>query len=147
MINQLSQELKDAMKSHDSERVSVLRMLISELKNKNIELTANGAELTKEEALKVLTKEAKKRKDSIEAFVSGGRDDLVASEQAELKIIEEYLPKQMEEDEISKIIDEVIASVGTDSGFGMIMGQVMAKVGTLADGTVVKNILNQKLGN
>jgi len=147
MIAKLSTELKNAMKDHDTDRVSLLRMLISELKNKQIELSSKGFELTEEEALKVLSKEAKKRKDSIEAFESAGRDDLSKPEKAELAIIESYLPKQMDSSEIESIVDEVIASVGTDAGFGRIMSQVMSKIGMNADGTVVKDIVNSKLAD
>jgi len=145
MINKLSIELKEAMKLHDSEKVGVLRLLISALKNKKIELLASGKELTEEEALKVIKSEAKKRKDSIEAYEKAGRTDLSNEEKAELAIIEKYLPEQMSESDIEKVVDEVIASFGTDGGLGAIMGSVMSKLGGQADGKVVRNIVTKKL--
>ena len=145
MINKLSIELKEAMKLHDSEKVGVLRLLISALKNKKIELLASGKELTEEEALKVIKSEAKKRKDSIEAYEKAGRTDLSNEEKTELAIIEKYLPEQMSESDIEKVVDEVIASFGTDGGLGAIMGSVMSKLGGQADGKVVRNIVTKKL--
>jgi len=145
MINKLSEELKIAMKKRDVVRVSVLRGLISELKNKKIDLSAKCCELTDDEALKVIVKESKKRKDSIEAFQNANRTDLVDDESAELKIIEEFLPKQMSVSEIESIVDSVIAIKGVESGFGVLMGAVMVKIGGRADGNIVKEVLTKKL--
>jgi hypothetical protein len=153
LLEQINQDLKAAMKGKDAFGLSVLRMLISALRNKEISLrspSADGgkAELTDEQAVEVIASEVKKRYDSIEAYTSGGRPELAAKEAGEIKILEKYLPAQLADDELEKIILEVVethgnASVQTD--FGRIMGQAMAKVKGRADGKKVGEIVKKLL--
>lgn len=95
----------------------------------------------------MIQREAKQRRDSIDQYQTAGRDDLVAVEQAELDVIQTYLPKAMSQAEIEGVIDEVIASIGATSPaqMGQVIGQVMARVGTRAEGSVVSNSVKAKL--
>lgn len=134
-----------AMKEQDSARTAVLRLLISGFKNEEIKL---GHELSEEETVKVLQKEAKQRRDSIEAYSKANRPELAEAEQAELEIITSYLPQQMSEEEIGKIVDQVIAETGaTDtSQMGTVIGAAMKQIAGKADGASVSKVVRQKLG-
>jgi len=152
MIKQkLMDDLKVSMKSGDKLRTGCLRMLRSKVIEREVALRPKkGAdyELDDEEALQVISTYAKQRKDSIESYRGGGREDLAAREEAELKIIEEYLPAQMSEEELGRIVDEVIAECGASSPkeMGQVMKGVMARVRGQADGKAVNAIVRQKLG-
>lgn len=152
MIKQkLMDDLKSSMKCGDKLRTGCLRMLRSKTLERELALRpTKGAdyELEDEEALQVISAYAKQRKDSIESYRQGGREDLATKEEAELKIIEEYLPKQMSADELRPIVDEVIADCGASSSkdMGKVMKQVMARVRGSADGKVVNQIVREKLG-
>src|SRR3989344_4222976 len=102
LLFKIANDLKESMKSGNAEKVAVLRMISAALKNREIEKRGRGQTvgLTDEEALAVLQKEAKKRKESIEAFSGGGRPELADKEKAELEIISFYLPRQMSEEEV-----------------------------------------------
>ena len=133
------------MRDKQVETLSVLRMLVAALRNKEISLRDGGAvELTDEQAQEVVASEIKKRKDSVEAYVAGGRQELADKESAEIKILEKYLPEQMGDVELKKIIEEVIAAGATD--FGRVMGQVMARVKGKADGGKVGELVKKSLG-
>jgi uncharacterized protein len=144
----LRDEMIKALKAHEAVRLSVLRGLLSSFTN---EAVAKGkkpdADLTDEEALAVIKRAGKQRKDSIEQFQKGGRADLVEKESEELKIIEEYLPEQMSEEEIEKIARMKIEELGvTDkSGLGKLTGAVMKEIAGRADGTTVKNVIERLL--
>lgn len=144
----LKEELKNAMKAKDKVRVSVLRDFIAAFIN---EAVASGKTaqsiLDDEEAMKVIQRKAKQRKDSIESFEKGGRDDLVQKEKAELEIIEEYLPEQLSDEELEKIVDEVIEETGAEGAgdMGKVMGKAMEKVGVRAEGGQVAGIVKRKL--
>lgn len=148
LITVINQDLKQAMIGKKELELSVLRMLISALKNKQIELK-NREDMSDEQVIEVVKSEVKKRKDSIEAYKAGDRNDLVEKEEAEIKILEKYMPEQMSEAEVEKIVAEVVAGMENPSPavFGQVMGQVMAKVKGQADGavvsTAVKKILNK----
>src|SRR5260370_26570182 len=107
---QLKEELKQSMLARDSEKTSTLRMVISALGYYEIEKGGAGYEATEEDIEAVLQKQAKQRRDSIEQFKAGGRDELVEKETKELKLIESYLPQQMSEEEVKKLVDEAVAS-------------------------------------
>ncbi len=144
----LKEELKEAMKEKNKVKVSVIRDLLTAFTNKAVETGEKAKDiLDDKKALKVIKSKAKQRKDSIESFKEGGRDDLVKKEQAELKIIEEYLPEQLSDDEVEKIVDEVIEETGAEdmSGMGQVMSKVMDKVGAQAEGGKVSDIVKQKL--
>jgi hypothetical protein len=138
-------EMRDAMKARDQARVGALRMLMAAVKNAEVELRH---ELSDEEVLGVVTKEAKRRKESIEAFEKGGRDDLVAKESAELAVLEAYLPEQLGEEELARLVDEAIAETGASEqkDMGRVMKALMPKVKGRADGTAVSTLVKSRLG-
>ena len=144
--NKISEELIKALKSGDKLGTSVLRMLISKLKNKKIEEKVK--DLSDEKVLSVIKKMAKQYKESIAQFKMGNRDDLVKKEENELKVISRYLPEEMSKEEIEKIVLEIITETGASSiqDMGMVMKGVMARTGGQADGKVVSNIVKEKLG-
>lgn len=144
----LKEELKEAMKAKDETRVSVIRDLITSFTNEAVELGESAQSILEDDqALKVIKRKAKQRKDSIESFKEGNRDDLVEKEEAELKIIEEYLPEQMSDGEIESIVDKVIEEIrATDmSDMGQVMGKVMEEVGAKAEGGKVSSLVKEKL--
>jgi uncharacterized protein YqeY len=146
----LETDLRTAVKAQDKMRVACLRMLKSKILEKEVSFRGKrGADyvLTDEEAVEVIGSYGKQRKDSIESFRQGGRDDLVAKEQAELKIIQEYLPEQMSEDEIRSIVLEAIAEAGATSAkdMGAVMKVVMPRVKGAADGKLVNRIVREQL--
>ncbi len=136
----LDQDLKDSLKSKDSVKTTTLRLLKSNIKNKEIDLKE---ELKEEEIIKVLRQELKKRSESIKAYQEAGRDELRIQEEKEYKIINEYLPELMSEDDIIKIVEEIIAT-GLDN-FGQIMKEVMIKTKGQADGALVQKIVKDKI--
>jgi len=140
-------DLKQAMLNREADRLSVLRMLIAAINNEVIAKNKKEVGLTEEEEMLVLKREVKKRKDSIEQYINGGRQELADKEKLELEIIKNYLPEEMGKDEIKKIVEEVMAGIGevASSKFGEIMGQVMAKVKGQAEGSVVSGIVKEML--
>lgn len=144
VVDQINKDLIEAMKAKDDVRTSTLRLLISSIKNKQIEF---GRELVDSEALEVIVKSIKQRRESIEAYNKGNRADLARREGAELEILKKYLPEPMSEQDIAKVIDEVINATGasTKADMGRVMGGVMGKTGGRADGTVVSRIVLEKL--
>lgn len=144
IAEQINKQLIDAMKAKDELVVSTLRLLVSAFKNKQIEV---GHELSDEEVLDVIGKAAKQRRESIEAYNKGGREDLAEKESNELSIIDKYLPAQLGEDEITTIVDEVISETGASTRveMGKVMSEVMKKVKGQADGNLVSRVVSQKL--
>ena len=140
----LDGDLKDAMRNKDSIRRTVLRTIISEIRNAEI---AKQEALNDEGVLVVMTKQAQQRRDSIEAFKVASRSDLVESESAELKIISGYLPEQLSEDEIEVVITEVISQVEAkgSSDMGKVMKEIMQRVRGRADGKMVSAIVTSRL--
>ena len=144
LFDQISQDLNTALKQRDAARVSTLRYLISHLNNARI---AKGGDLNDDNVTLEIVKDAKRHKESIEAFDKAKRQDLVNQESSQLAILEEYLPAQLNDNEIAKIVDETIALLG-QVGLGdmaKVMGQVMAKVKGQADGAKVAEIVKEKL--
>jgi uncharacterized protein len=141
---ELNDQMKASMKSGDKVRLSTIRMLLSEIKNAEI---AKRGELTDEELMAVVSKEAKVRKESIEEFSKGGRQDLVDKESKELKVLEEYLPEQMSEDELRRMIGETIEQVGASSpgDIGKVMGSLMPRIRGKADGKLANQIAREML--
>ncbi len=140
--------IKDAMKNKDSVRLTVLRGLSAAFMNYSV---ANGGtpqtELSDEQTLDVITKEAKKRKDSIEQFTAANRPDLAENESVELVILQEFLPVLMTLDEIRPIVAAKIAELGADTGkSGMIVGALMKELKGKADGNDVKSVVDELLG-
>jgi hypothetical protein len=133
-----------AYKAKEAEKVSVLRMIQSAIKNAEID---SKQELTDEDVNAILAKQAKQRKDAIAQYKSGNRDDLVKKEESELTIIEDYLPKQMSEEDITAIVEAAIAKTGATSkaDMGKVMGAIMPQVKGKADGSLVSKIVTEKL--
>lgn len=142
----LSEESKDALRSGQKVRLATLRLLAAAVKNKEVEV---GHELDDEEFVQVAQKEAKQRRESIEAYDKGGREDLVAREREELEVLGEYVPAELSDEELDAIVEETVAAVGaTGSGdMGKLMGAVMAKVKGRADGRRVQQKVRARLGS
>jgi uncharacterized protein YqeY len=143
LVDQLSQDLISSMKAKDDTRTGALRLLLSAARNKKIEL---GHDLSEEEFLAVVTKEAKQRKDSIEQYSSAGRQDLVDSETAELNILQLYLPAQLGPHQVAMEVDKAISETGATAQADM--GKVMAALAHLkgqADMGQVSQLVRQKL--
>ncbi len=140
----IKENLKKAVKKGNSLEVSVLRMSSAALHNAKI---AKGEKLSEEEEIEVLSREAKKRKESIEAFENAGREELAEKERKELEILEEYLPEQISREELEQIVRETIEFVGASSkaDLGRVMGAVMSKVKGRAEGALVKEIAENLL--
>lgn len=132
--DQIDNDIKEAMKARQAERLGVLRMLKSSMKNAAIEKGGAEAKLDDTEAVAVIRKEAKKRQDSIEAFQTAGRTELVAKEKVEVEFLNAYLPKAMASDDIAALVKEAIAEAGATSKAQM--GAVMKVAQTKAAGRV-----------
>lgn len=145
MISQnINKLIAEALKAREQVRLSTLRMLSSSFNYERIE---KQHELTEEEELAVVMREAKKHKDSIEAYKAAGRQELVDRESAELKILEEFLPQQISDAELESIVGGVVAETGISeiSGMGRVIGLVMKKVAGRADGARVSSKVREKL--
>ncbi len=142
---QIQQDLTTAQKEKNTQKVEVLRMLLSEVNNEEIRLRAEGKELTDDNIVGIIKRSVKKRNESIEMFEKAGRTDLVESEKQELAILMEYMPEQMTKEQVEQIVNEVINEVGADANFGQVMKQVMAKVKGQADGKLVSEVVREKL--
>lgn len=142
---QILEDTKTAMKAKEADKVSTLRFLQAAIKNKEIEVRPN--ELTDDDVLSVLRKSVKQRQDSIEQYKAANRADLADKEQAELTIIESYLPKQLSADVIEKFVKEAIAETGAKSMKDMsgVMKVVMAKTQGAADNKIVSEIVKKTL--
>ncbi len=143
--DRIPDELKTAMKARDQVRVSTLRMLMTAMKNVQVE---RQHELDDDEVIEVAGREAKRRRESIEAFRSANRDDLVAQEAAELAVLESYLPAALSESEVAALVDEAIAETGatTPRQMGEVMKALMPKIRGRADGAVVSGLVKSRLG-
>lgn len=143
ITEQLTSDMAAAMKGGQSERVGTLRLLRGSMSNERIKL---GHELSDDEALKVLQREAKQRRDSIEQYTNAGRAELAAKERAELEIIESYLPQPLSEDELKALVSQAAAELGADAQLGAVIGKVMAAAGARADGGTVSRLVRERLG-
>ena len=146
LIDQLQEDLNKALKEKDNVAVSALRLMLSNLHNAKI---AKGGELTDEDAVAELSKDAKRHKESITAFEQAGRSVLADKEKAELAVILRYLPEQISEEEIKKQVDEAISQIKPAGllDMGKVMSAVMAKLKGQADGALVSSIVKSKLGS
>jgi uncharacterized protein YqeY len=144
-LQQLDDDLKGALKASESLKVSVLRMTKAALKNQQIE---KGGDLSQEEITAVLSTLAKQRRESIEQFTKGGREDLAEKERLELVILRSYLPEQISPEELDVIIMEAIketTATGTKD-MGKVMRLVMSRVKSTADGKMVSQRVQHLLG-
>lgn len=138
-LEKIEQDFKEAMKAKDELRLSVLRLVRSELKNKQIEL---GKELEEKDAQAVLKTMLKQYQDALSDFSNAGRQDLVEKQQAEIDIVTAYLPPALPKEELEKIVKEAVESAGTDD-FGKAMGAAMKAVDGRADGGDVREIVQR----
>jgi uncharacterized protein len=141
LLDTLQDEMKSAMKSRDQARLDALRFIVSAVRYFQVD----NPNLTDEQITEVLKKEAKKRRESIVAYKAAGRDELLAKEEYELGIIEEYLPKMMSEDEVRAKVKEALDSAKPDN-FGLAMNAAMKAIGKEAEGSMVARIVKEIFG-
>ena len=136
--DQITSDMRDAMRAHDKEKLSALRMLLSSIK----QITADNAVIQQ-----IIAKLIKQRKDSVEQYLAGNRKDLADKESAEIKTFEVYLPAQLSDEEIQKIVDEVVTSAGLSgpAAMGKAMGMIKPKVAGKADMGRVSALLKARL--
>lgn len=150
----ISEDLKTAFKNKEEKKVGVLRLLLSAIKNKELEKRAaakTGEEqaLSDEEVLALAQSEVKKRKEAINQYTQGGRPELAAKEQEEIDIIQTYLPEQLAEEEVKKIVQEAVAKSGASSikEMGAVMAVVMRELKGRADGNLVSALVKEALSD
>jgi hypothetical protein len=143
--DKLNEDMKAAMKKGDKLRVETIRMVRAQMKDAQI---AKMAALSPEDELGILQNAAKKRREAIELYKKGGRDDLLEKEMAELAIVGEYLPKALTQEEVLAIIDATIQETGakTAADFGKVMGKVAQQMKGRADGKIVQQLVRERLG-
>lgn len=140
----IDQDIREALKRKDTVTLSVLRMVKSEIRYKEID---ERAKLSDDQVVAVLSSSMKKRKDSIEQFEKGGREDLVYQERMELEVLTRYLPEQLTEEGLKEIVQQVIAELNATgpANLGTVMKQVMQKVRGKADGKMVNQLVSSQL--
>lgn len=144
LLERLNNDMKQAMKNKEKDKLSVIRMLKAALQNEELKLRH---ELTDEDELTVLSRELKQRKDSLEEFANADRKDLVDKVRIEIGFVEEYMPKQLSAEEISEIVKQTIEEVNATSkaDMGRVMGALMPRVKGKADGSLVNKLVQQQL--
>ncbi|EUJ46280.1 GatB/YqeY domain-containing protein [Listeria riparia] len=145
LLNQLNEDMKQAMRAKEKDKLSVIRMLKAALQNEAIRLGTD--DLSPDDEVTILSREMKQRRDSLNEFEKAGREDLVEQLKQEIVIVEGYLPKQLSEEEIAEIVKVTIEEVGATSpaDFGKVMTAVMPKVKGKADGNAVNKFVKQYL--
>jgi len=143
--DQINEDLNKALKQRDELSLSVLRMVKSALKNLEIE---KKEETTEEDVLLILEKQAKQRRESIEQYEKAGRQDLEQKEEDELKILEDYLPEKLGEEDIKTKVSEIVEGLTTEekSNFGKVMGASMTSLKGKADPSLVSKVVKDILG-
>jgi uncharacterized protein len=143
-IQRLEEELREARLARDDARRDALSLLLSALRSAEKDLQR---ELTEDEELQVLQRERKRRVEAAEAFSNAGREEQAAAEEAELAVLEEFMPAQLSEEELEEIVDDAIAEVGATSmrDLGRVMADVMPQVAGRADGSMVSQLVREKL--
>jgi uncharacterized protein YqeY len=144
LAERLNEDMKQAMRDGNKFRLSTIRMVRAAIKNQEIELRRP---LEDNDTLNILSRELKQRRDSLQDFERGGREDLVANVKAEIEIITEYLPQQLNEEEVKAIVLQTMQETGASSkaDLGKLMGALMPKVKGIADGKLVNAIVQQYL--
>ena len=144
LVRRLEGEVKDAMLARDATRRDALRLILNSLRSAEKELQRP---LSDDEELQVLQRERKKRHEAAEAFRGGGREEQAAQEDAELAVLEEFMPEPLTEDELERIVDDAIAENGATSlrDMGRVMADVMPQVAGRADGSAVGQLVREKL--
>ncbi len=146
LLDQIHADLKEAMRARDSVRLGALRLILTAVKNKEKEVKR---ELEEKEVIQIISNQIKQRKDSIEQYKKGGREDLVEKEEQELKILQAYMPEQLSEEELKKLVEETIKEVGatTAKDLGKVMKAIMPKVAGRADGKEVNQLVRTYLSS
>ncbi|MBI5214322.1 MAG: GatB/YqeY domain-containing protein [Ignavibacteriae bacterium] len=146
MLDKISEDLKTAMKAGDKTRMETLRTLRAGLLEKQVEKRPTGG-MTTEDELAVVMVAGKKRKEAIEVYKNNNRNDLAQQEEAELQVIQEYLPKQLSPEDVKELVKKVIAEVGatSDKDFGNVMGPVMKELKGKADGKLIQETVKSLL--
>jgi uncharacterized protein len=144
LIAELEQEVKDAMLARDTERRDALRLILASLRSAEKDLLRP---LSDEEELQVLQRERKKRLEAAEAFRSAGREQQAEQEEAELDILEEFMPEPLDEEALEQIVDDAIAENKATSmrDMGRVMADVMPQIAGRADGSAVSQLVREKL--
>ena len=144
LIAQLEAELTQAMRARDDDRRDTLRLVLASLRGAEKDLMRP---LSDDEELQVLQRERKKRLEAADAFRSGGREEQAAAEEAELAVLEEFMPEPLSDADLEEIVDDVIAEVGATSvrDIGRVMADVMPQVAGRADGSAVSQLVREKL--
>lgn len=140
-------DLKEAMKANDTIKRDTLRILSSMIRNAEIGKRKEGGKIDDDGIMKIISQSVKQRRESAKQYKKGGRDDLAEKEEQELKVILNYLPRQLSAEEIKKIVDEVIVQTKSqsESDIGKVMGAVMREAAGKADGNLVKKIVEKSL--
>lgn len=148
LSQQITEDMKTAMRAKDTTALNTIRMLKSSIKNAAIEKGGADAELDDAEIATVIRKEVKKRQDSIEQYEAAGRDELADQEKAEIEVLNRYLPEPLSEEAIAEIVDAAIAEVGATSRkeMGQVMKIVQEKTAGRADGKTLSQAVMAKLG-
>jgi len=143
--DKIREDMKNAMKAKEKDKLLVLRSLISEIKKKEIEISK---ELDDEQVLGVIKSGVKSREDSYESYKNAKREELAEKELFEINVLKEYLPAQMSEEEVKKAVEAAIAETGANSmrDMGKVMKLILAKYGASVDGKLVSSIVKEKLG-
>jgi hypothetical protein len=143
----LSARLPEALKQHDAFTATVIRGALAALRNREIELRGAGKTMTEQDAIDVLRKEIKKRKDAAALFQSGGRPALAEKELREASFINELLPAQLDEDRVRALVDIAVADRGTvtQKDMGGIIKEVVARANGMADGALVAQLVKEKI--
>lgn len=144
LVDKIRKDMYKAMKEKEKERINALRNIIGKLKYRYID---KGDKLTEQEEIKVIQSLAKQRRESIEMYKQGGRNDLVETEAKELSIIEEYLPQAMSEEEVRRLVRETVKETGAESmsDLGKVMPLVMKKGAGKVDGKLAQEVLRELL--
>ena len=147
LSQQIEKDYITAYKAKDTLRVSVLRMLKTSLKRRLVDTSRPDAQLDDEETMDIIIKEAKQRRDSIAEYNKAGRPDLAEKEQAELAILEDYLPKALTDEELAQAIEEMVAKVGASkpSDMGKVMGPLMKTLKGRVDGGRLSSAVKARL--
>ncbi len=142
--NQIKEDMKSAMKAGEKDRLKVVRLMMAAIKQVEID---KRVELDDAGVLAVLDKMVKQRRDSVDQFVKGDREDLAAIERAEIEVLDKYLPEQLSEAELAALVDEVIAATGAESirDMGKVMGQIKSKAAGRADMGAVSATVKARL--
>jgi uncharacterized protein YqeY len=144
LIAEIEEDLNEAMRERDAARRDALRLILNALRSAEKELQRP---LSEDEELQVLQRERKRRLEAIDAYRAGGREDRADAEEAELDVLEEFMPEPLSDDELERIVDDAIAENGATSmrDLGRVMADVMPQIAGRADGSAVSQLVREKL--